>query len=88
MNRENRKLAVIAILAFVLISANIGGYSIYITDEARNAQCAREMLERGDMVVPTFNQTLRTDKPPLHYFFMASAYTTLGVSPFAASIFS
>ena len=88
MKDHSKKLILLGILSFVLLSANIGGYSIYITDEARNAQCAREMLERGDWIVPTFNQNLRTDKPPLHYFFMALSYSIFGVSPFAARIFS
>ncbi len=82
------KILIIGVISFVLISANIGGYSIYIVDEARNAQCAREMLENGDLVVPTFNQTLRTDKPPLHYYFMILGYSIFGVNPFAARIFS
>lgn len=88
MSALTKKLFILGILSFVLLSANIGGYSIYITDEARNAQCAREMWERGDLIVPTFNQNLRTDKPPLHYFFMALSYSIFGVSPFAARIFS
>lgn len=61
---------------------------IYILDEAKNAQCAREMLQRGDWIVPTFNHELRTDKPPLHYFFMMLAYKVFGVNEFAARFFS
>ena len=75
-------------IALFLYLANLGGNSIYILDEAKNATCAAEMLERGDWVVPTFNQELRTDKPPLHYFFMMVSYSVFGVTPFAARFFS
>ena len=61
---------------------------MYVLDEAKNAGCAMEMMQRGDLIVPTFNDELRTDKPPLHYFFMISAYYLFGVTPFAARLFS
>lgn len=61
---------------------------LYGLDETKNAQCAREMLMRGDWIVPTFNGQLRTDKPPLHYFFMGLAYRLFGISEFSARFFS
>ncbi len=76
------------ILAFALYSSNIGGVSIYILDEAKNAGCAREMFQNGTLIVPTFNDVLRTDKPPLHYFFMMLSFWMFGVNPFAARFFS
>jgi 4-amino-4-deoxy-L-arabinose transferase-like glycosyltransferase len=89
MSKNNRKnLILITILSIVLISSNIGGLYIYALDEAKNSVCAREMLERGDMIVPTFNQELRTDKPPLHYYFMQLAYLIFGVNEFSARFFS
>jgi len=47
-----------------------------------------EMYHRGDWVVPTFNDELRTDKPPLHYYFMRVAYTVFNVNAFSARLFS
>ncbi len=61
---------------------------IYILDEAKNAECAREMLVSGDYIMPYFNGQLRTDKPPLHYFFMVLSYKIFGVSAFSARFFS
>ena len=75
-------------LAWTLYLANSDNVSIYILDEAKNTECAREMFERSDFIVPTFNQVLRTDKPPLHYFFMMLSYAVFGVNPFAARFFS
>ncbi|SMP07788.1 Dolichyl-phosphate-mannose-protein mannosyltransferase [Venenivibrio stagnispumantis] len=62
--------------------------SIISLDEAKNASCAREMMERGDYIVPTFNYELRTDKPPMHYYFMIIAYKIFGVNEFSARFFS
>jgi 4-amino-4-deoxy-L-arabinose transferase-like glycosyltransferase len=74
--------------AFILLSFNNGGLWIYSLDEAKNASAAREMLERGDHIVPTFNYELRTDKPPLHYYFMMLSYLLFGVNEWSARLFS
>ncbi len=79
---------ILLVASLIVFTANLGGISIYILDEAKNATCAREMFERGDWVVPTFNQELRTDKPPLHYYFMQVAYRVFGTNEFAARFFS
>ena len=84
----NRNLIILLIISSVVFFANIGGTSIYILDEAKNAGCAMEMYQREDWVVPTFNDDLRTDKPPLHYFFMKISYSFFGINPFAARFFS
>lgn len=83
-----QKLLLLSIFSYVIISANIGGYSIYMLDEAKNTQCAREMAKRGDWIVPTFNDLIRTDKPPLHYFFMRVSYSVFGDGAFGARFFS
>lgn len=82
------KFHIVLSLAVLVYSANFWGTSIYILDEARNASCAMEMYRRGDLIIPTFNGELRTDKPPLHYYFMMIAYRMLGVHPFSARLFS
>jgi 4-amino-4-deoxy-L-arabinose transferase-like glycosyltransferase len=84
---DNRFLIVLG-LAIVVYSANFWGTSIYILDEAKNASCAMEMYHRQDLIVPTFNNELRTDKPPLHYYFMMASYAVFGVNPFSARLFS
>jgi len=72
----------------ILLFIRIGATPVYILDEVKNAECAREMLQRNDWVIPTFNGELRPDKPPLHYFFMIAAYKMFGVHEFAARFFS
>ncbi len=88
MGRHTVLALFIFISSFLVFSANIGGISIYSLDEAKNAECAREMLERNDFIVPTFNYQLRTDKPPLHYYFMMISYSIFGVNEFSARFFS
>ncbi len=75
-------------LAAVAIGANFWGFPVYILDEAKNAACSWEMFQRGDWVTPTFNGVLRTDKPPLHYYFMMLSYGAFGVSAWSARLFS
>lgn len=76
-----------ALTAFILWF-RLGATPIYILDEAKNAQCAREMLLRHNWIVPTFNGELRTDKPALHYWFMMLAYKTFGVHEWTARFFA
>lgn len=83
----DKNFFLILLLSALVYSSNIWGISIYILDEAKNASCAMEMLRRSDWVVPTFNGELRTDKPPLHYYFMMLAYSVGGVNPFTARVF-
>lgn len=75
-------------LSTAVMFANIGGLDVYALDEAKNAEAARVMFETGDYVVPYYNGDLRTDKPPLHYYFMAAGYSLFGVNAFGARFFS
>ena len=42
------------------------------------------MIERGDYVVPYFNNRYRFDKPPLTYWFQVASFRAFGENPFAA----
>jgi len=76
------------ITAAILLVFNLGAPPIYILDEAKNAQAAREMLENHEAVVPTFNAEPRLHKPPLHYYFMQAGYMMFGINAFGARFFS
>ena len=82
----NIEALVVFVLALFLMLSNIWGYPITILDEAKNAEAAREMLI-GNHFLPTFNEALRTDKPPLHYFFMQLGFTIFGVNELGARFF-
>lgn len=53
-------------------------------DEPRFAEASREMRERGDYIVPYFNNQFRFDKPPLTYWFQVASYRVFGENDFAA----
>src|SRR5262245_35845327 len=84
-NRVGHGLLLTAVWA-VLCLPNLGGPSLWDIDEGHNAEAAREMLECGSWVVPTFNFELRTDKPALLYWLQILAYQLFGVSEFAARL--
>ena len=53
-------------------------------DEPRFAEASREMIERGNYIVPYFNNQLRLDKPPLTYWAQVASYRIFGENDFAA----
>lgn len=78
--------AVVALVSAVVMLTNLGGPRLWDRDEPRNAGCAREMLQRGDWIVPVFNGELRGHKPVLLYWCIMAAYEVLGVSELAARL--
>lgn len=64
----------------------VGTWSVPLIDrdEPRFAEASREMIERGDYVVPHFNNQLRLDKPPLAYWAQIASYKIFGENDFAA----
>jgi len=64
----------------------VGTWSLPLIDrdEPRFAEASREMIERGDYVVPYFNNQPRLDKPPLTYWAQTVSYRIFGESDFAA----
>jgi 4-amino-4-deoxy-L-arabinose transferase-like glycosyltransferase len=81
-----KPLTLVLGIAAAVLFANLGGTRLWDRDEPRNAGCARDMLHRGDWIVPTFNGELRAHKPVLLYWCIMAAYRTLGVSEFAARL--
>ncbi|PTN08740.1 glycosyltransferase family 39 protein [Mangrovibacterium marinum] len=78
----------IGLFSVVLFFSFLGGTSVFQVAEARNAECAREMMENNELIVPTFNGELRTDKPALEYYGMMAGYYLFGVNERGARFFS
>ncbi|MDH4379477.1 MAG: glycosyltransferase family 39 protein [Vampirovibrionales bacterium] len=76
------------LLCAVVFGTNLWGYSLFDVDEPRYAQCAREMMQRGDWITPYFNGEVRFDKPPLFYWLLALSYSIFGVSEWSARLVS
>jgi 4-amino-4-deoxy-L-arabinose transferase-like glycosyltransferase len=55
-------------------------------DEARYAEVAREMFERGDWITPTLGGSNWFEKPALLYWFETVSYYFFGVNEFAARL--
>jgi 4-amino-4-deoxy-L-arabinose transferase-like glycosyltransferase len=76
-----------AILFFACVLFHIlGTWSLPLIDrdEPRFAEASREMIERGNYVVPYFDNQLRLDKPPLTYWVQVASYHMFGENDFAA----
>jgi 4-amino-4-deoxy-L-arabinose transferase-like glycosyltransferase len=74
------------IIAFTLCFIGTADLPVVNGDEARFSQATREMLERGDLVVPTFGGRDRYDKPIVIYWITAASYTVFDVNPRAARL--
>jgi len=81
-------ILLILIVTGVVFFSNLGTARLWDRDEPRNAGCAAEMMERGDWVVPIFNDELRHQKPVLLYWLIMSAYSVFGVNEFSARFWS
>ena len=87
MSRINSASGKYAILFFACVIFHVlGTWSVPLIDrdEPRFAEASREMIERGDYVVPYFNNQLRLDKPPLAYWAQVVSYRIFGENDFAA----
>ena len=76
-----------ALLVFGCVLFHVAGtWSLPLIDrdEPRFAEASREMIQRGDYVVPYFNDHLRLDKPPLTYWAQTVSYRVFGQNDFAA----
>ncbi len=74
------------LLAFGLFFTAAGSIPLIGRDEPRFAEASREMLARGDWVVPTFGGVNRYDKPILIYWCTMASYSVLGVNERAARL--
>ncbi len=88
LRRENVPLFCVLAVATTVMFVNLGSARLWDRDEPRNAGCALEMMERGDWIVPVFNDELRHQKPVLLYWLIGSAYWVFGVNEFAARFWS
>lgn len=80
------RATLVLLLTLLVFCGNLGGTRLWDDDEPRNARCAVEMLERGDVIVPTFNGELRTHKPVLLYWLMMAGYRCFGVTEWTARL--
>ena len=78
-------LLLVLLLPALLLYPRLG-FRLLEPDESRYAQIPREMLERGDWVVPTLEGEPYLDKPPLMYWLVMASYSAFGVADWAARL--
>ena len=75
--------ALLVVLCVLVLWLGLGKTRLWDQDEGYYASVAREMFDRRDWIVPTFNQELFAHKPPLMYWGMLTGFHLFGVSEFA-----
>ena len=65
-----------------------GARGLYETSEGRYAECAREMIERGDFLQPTLDYQPHWTKPPLTYWAIAAGIKLLGPGEWGIRLYS
>ncbi len=73
-------------LALGLALTGAGALPLIDRDEPRFAEASREMLERGDFIVPYFNAAPRLQKPPLANWCQAASFKLFGQSERSARL--
>ncbi|HYJ07139.1 MAG TPA: glycosyltransferase family 39 protein [Chthoniobacterales bacterium] len=81
-----RNFALVFLGSLLLHVAGTWNIPLVDRDEPRFAEAAREMRERGDYVIPYFNDKYRFDKPPLIYWTQIVCYRAFGENEFAARL--
>ncbi|MFN7629343.1 MAG: ArnT family glycosyltransferase, partial [Pirellula sp.] len=69
---------ILCVVAVVVLFWNLGNSRFWDQDEGYYASVAAEMFDRGDWVVPTFNQELCAHKPPMMYWGMLVGFEMFG----------
>jgi len=80
LSRTNAILSVLLAAAICPYFFDLDGSSIWDANEAFYVETPREMMERGDYIIPTFNYEPRLNKPILSYWVVAAFYHMFGVS--------
>ncbi len=90
-NQEpDSRLRLVSLLTVLVIPAALLypclSFRLLEPDEGRYAEIPREMLERGDWIVPHLQAEPYLDKPPLMYWLVMASYSIFGVHDWAARI--
>ena len=78
-------LLMLLLLPAVLLYPRLS-FPLFEPDESRYAEIGREMLQRGEWVVPYLQSEPYLDKPPLLYWLIEISYTLFGVRVWAARL--
>ncbi len=65
----------------------LGGHPLFLPDEARYSEVAREMLVSHDFITPRLNGSVFFHKPILFYWLQSLSLSLFGLSPWAIRFF-
>ncbi|MDP0491535.1 MAG: glycosyltransferase family 39 protein [Verrucomicrobiota bacterium JB023] len=94
MNHESSKLQKLfsplglTLLALLTLLPGLWNLPLIDRDEPRFAHATVEMIDRGEWVVPYFNDEYRFDKPPLTYWWMRANFAVFGINEFSSRLHS
>ncbi len=83
--RSGRALLLLLVVPAVLLYPCLA-FPLFEPDEGRYAEIPREMLQRGDWVVPYLQAEPYLDKPPLFYWLVMLSYRAFGPHDWAARL--
>lgn len=72
--------------SIIFLGIDLGSFPLISPDEPRYIETAREMLERGNLIVPYCDYAPRFDKPILFYWLEILSVKVFGLNEFAARI--
>lgn len=79
---------ILLLLVFSLFYlAYLGSYALFIPDEGRYTEAAREMVATRDYITPHVNGVIFLDKPILYYWLQAISLQLFGLSEWAIRFF-
>ncbi|MBD3265909.1 hypothetical protein GF373_04510 [bacterium] len=81
-------IRILILVGFVILLPGTATMPLVDRDEPRFAQATQEMMERGEWIIPYFNENYRFDKPVLSYWMMRIFYNLFGVNEFSARFHS
>ncbi|MGN6670068.1 MAG: ArnT family glycosyltransferase [Candidatus Nucleicultricaceae bacterium] len=74
------------LLTLFVFFYGLSAYGLFDNNEGLYAEIAREMLERGNFVIPTLNGAPYIEKPPLLYWLLALSFKVFGVGEYSARL--
>jgi len=83
---RSRWIASAFLVCALLWFAGLEYRGLFIPDEGRYGDIAREMLDANDWVTPRLNGIKYLEKPPLQYWATAGAFAVLGVDEWTARL--
>jgi 4-amino-4-deoxy-L-arabinose transferase-like glycosyltransferase len=82
----SRTIAYALLICGVLWFVGLEYRGLFMPDEGRYADIAREMLDSNDWITPRLNGIKYMEKPPLQYWATAGAFALLGVDEWTARL--